>query len=391
MKRAENIKSICFVSPYGFPLLVPNGKGSGGAERQLYFFGKGLADQGWRVSFITDQPKADYKDLETNLPVYPCSFSYLGGNNLRIFFDWLSLLWAMNKADSKYYVLKVPGHLLSPMALFCKVFNRRLVFWNQSNYESDPVKHGARLADRLLHTFGIINTDCIIAQTTEQKDNFKLNHNINAFVIPSICAITSTKKAKENPRNHQVKVQPIDVLWIGNSTPNKRYEVVIELAKLIPHIHFTIAMNIADLNRYKEAELQCHSIPNIEFLGMVPPIQIERIFPHSKLFLNTSSREGFPNTYLQSWMNAVPTVSLNIDPDNIIKNQNLGLVISDNSLSTNIDYHSLATMLVKPIIKLLMEHDVRETMGENAKQYVSEKHDASIVLNKLEEALLKIN
>ena len=39
----------------------------------------------------------------------------------------------------------------------------------------------------------------------------------------------------------------------------------------------------------------------------------------SKILINTSSFEGFPNTFVQAWANGVPVISLKVDPDNIIK------------------------------------------------------------------------
>ena len=44
----------------------------------------------------------------------------------------------------------------------------------------------------------------------------------------------------------------------------------------------------------------------------------------SKILCNTSTSEGFPNTYVQALAYGVPIVTLNIDPDNIISKNNIG-------------------------------------------------------------------
>jgi glycosyltransferase involved in cell wall biosynthesis len=79
-------------------------------------------------------------------------------------------------------------------------------------------------------------------------------------------------------------------------------------------------------------------------------------FDRARIFLNTSSIEGFPNTFLQAWIRAVPVVSF-FDPDGMIRRLQLGAVPA-----------SLDDM--RESIRGLLEVDVyRENTGRRAREF----------------------
>jgi glycosyltransferase involved in cell wall biosynthesis len=65
-----------------------------------------------------------------------------------------------------------------------------------------------------------------------------------------------------------------------------------------------------DREYFAEIAARARSLPNVDFLGFVPHAEIETHFDHARMVINTSEpKEGFPNTFLQAWSRAIPTVS----------------------------------------------------------------------------------
>lgn len=382
------VNSIAFISPFAYPLVSGNfTAGCGGAERQLFLFGRKLSDRGWQVSFITDIPDNGVASRSTIFPVYYANFSHLKGSNIWLLRDILSLWRAMKQANTYYYVLKVPGYLLSPMSVFCALYGRKLVFWASMNYNANPreMLEINRIAG-VLQNWGLRKASIVLAQSEDQRKGFKDNFGLNAIVVPNIC--DSLVPVDSPGRSFYFQKKEVDVLWVGNSLPKKRQEVFFELAKLLPHRTFAIAINNSNELRFNLAREKAKNLHNVTFLGTVAPIEMESWFRKTKIFLNTSLLEGFPNTYLQAWINGVPVVSLTIDPDGSIKRYNLGDVVGcDQVAKCHGDLRSMAKMLVPLVENLLRDTKRRTLLGKNARDFVIAYHSSSVVLPRLIDAL----
>ena len=118
---------------------------------------------------------------------------------------------------------------------------------------------------------------------------------------------------------------------------------------------------IGRINQYHE--IMYRAIENkIEVTGEIPISEVNKILSQSHLLINTSEMEGFSNTFIQAWMRKVPVISLNVDPDNILRQKHLGFCSGN------------FTQLVKDTRLLIKNHLLREKMGSNARQYAVENH-----------------
>ena len=115
-------------------------------------------------------------------------------------------------------------------------------------------------------------------------------------------------------------------LQYTNTTNKKRAHLLVKIIEELPTIKFWVALNNTDSRVFSELEIKFKNFENVKFLGALPQKQMETVFSNTSVFLNTSSIEGFPNTFLQSWSCGIPTITCGINPDGIITKFDLGWV-----------------------------------------------------------------
>jgi glycosyltransferase involved in cell wall biosynthesis len=104
------------------------------------------------------------------------------------------------------------------------------------------------------------------------------------------------------------------------------------------------------------------TIPHLIYLGEIPNDKVNEYLCRSHIFVSTSLAEGFSNTFIQSWMRRLPVVSLNVDPDNIIKNEGIG-------------FHSgCFEQMVEDVKKLIKDHRLRKILGNKAHKYATKNY-----------------
>ena len=157
-------------------------------------------------------------------------------------------------------------------------------------------------------------------------------------------------------------------------TKEKRPELFFDLAKKIPDYKFRMIITSLRSNKdyYKKIKEIAEKLDNLEIIENVPNKEISRYYMESLVFISTSISEGFPNTFLESWGNAIPVVSLGFDPDEIICKYELG-------------FHSKTfNDLVNDTHRLLENEILRQEMGIKAKNYVLREHNVSKIINEYE-------
>ena len=312
---------ICLVSLRALPALSEEHKHErvGGEEVQHAQLAAALARLGHDVRLVVadfgQRDGAVYEGV-TTLKAFRESAGLPG---LRFIHPQWTKLWsAIAKADADVYYYSCAGMILGMLALYCGRRGRRLVFRVASDVDCDPDKvEIRRRRDRWLYQYGLKRSDAVLVQTVNQQRALLKNYGLPSTVAGMLVAPPAQSAAPV--------AEDIDVLWVANIRHIKRPDRLVAIARAMPgtRFHMAGAMVPGEEELYKRIEAEARELPNLIFHGVVPYIDIGRLFDRARVFANTSDLEGFPNTFLQAWVRGVPVVTT-FDPDGLVKSAGLG-------------------------------------------------------------------
>ncbi len=317
---------ICFVALQAYPCLKDNfsvDKRIGGAEIQQVLIAREFKKRGVDVSFITLDYGQKDEEIIDGIKVYKASKPKEGLKFINFFYPGLVKLWkALKKANAEIYYVRGAGFLPGILALFSNIYNKKFIFAaaSDTNFCLSMLKKTRLKRDLLLYIFGLKRANAIIVQNNKQKENLSKNFGLNGILIRNYYSpIVNVNNPKKDI-----------ILWVSTIKNIKRPELFIKLARNFPDEKFVM---IGGPNKkkdpfYEYIKEKAKKVKNLIFMGFQPFKFTEKIFWSCKLFVNTSNYEGFPNTFLQAWSRGVPVLST-VNPDNIIKENGLGLVAND--------------------------------------------------------------
>ena len=215
-----------------------------------------------------------------------------------------------------------------------------------------PWTHPHKIPEIMLIKYGIRKADKIIAQTKFQAEQLKKNYNKDAIVISN---------GHPLPEDCIKPQDKISVLWIANWKVVKQPEIFIDLVKQLKDMRDVRFIMLGRTDRYENLVAKAGE-NSVEVMGEVPNDQVNILLSHAHVLVNTSQQEGFSNTFIQAWMRGVPVISLQVDPDDILKNEKIGFC------SGSFD------QLVTDTRRIIEEKEMRECMGKRARKYAIENH-----------------
>jgi glycosyltransferase involved in cell wall biosynthesis len=252
-------------------------------------------------------------------------------------------------------------------AYFARRHNSKLIWHvaHDSDVTPDSSMHGRnplrRFFEKRSVEYGIRHAHHIVTQTEHQADLLKSNYNRTATaVIPNF---------HPSPLETIDKSGALSVLWVANLKPWKQPDAFVRLAETLgdlKEVHFTMVgafmagrrnQNWADplLTRINET-------PNLNYVGQKSQSEVNELMARAHVFVNTSKKEGFANTFIQAWMREVPVVSLHVNPDGVLDRERVGICAGSEE------------RLCEAVRLLLTNTDKRRQYADRARNYATRRH-----------------
>ncbi len=354
---------VCFFSPAAYSYFISGGLSlAGGAELQQVLIAEQMVKHGIDVSFIVGdfgQPDAEIIDGITLIKSFEPD---KGNRKLRFVPDMIKIRRAMQVADADIYNQRSTSFFTGQLLHFARRLGKRFTFSLGIDYNCYPDCSGLLPPIMApLYRYGINHSDAVIAQTRKQMELLKENFGRDSVLIRNGINIPPAGdiRSLDDPGDEMP-----EFLWVGSIRRRKRPELFIELARRVKDASFTMVGGKGIDNAFHdEIRGLAGSVPNLTFLGFIPPSEISQYYRRAYALINTSNLEGFPNTYLHSWSYGVPTITMEIDPDSIIEDNRIGYVSGS------------FEGLVESTIHLCGAPDERAGMSGRARRYVVENHD----------------
>jgi glycosyltransferase involved in cell wall biosynthesis len=355
---------VCFISKNIYLFAANSGRAfAGGAEFQLLTLAQHLKKAGNKIIFVTGDFGQKPREVIDEIEFSKVPFRYLGKGKIWLVPDWLQLLRELRKINADFYLFKGPRFQLAILSLFSRIFRKNVVFISSIDTDSRPdlLNQIDPFYQRILYKFGLKFIPLVVCQSASQQQNFKTFFNKDGVVIKNIYhPQPATELKKQN-----------FVLWVGTNNQLKRPWLLIEFARQVPEIHIKMAMIPAtDPEQQRKFETAVQQVPNIEFMGFVPETGMAKLYAEAALLLNFSKLEGFPNVFLHAWSHKTPVITLEIDPDDVIKKYQLGFCTSD------------LEKMVQVVQSLLRNPSQLAELGGNGFRYVRQEHAPEVIVAK---------
>jgi len=206
------------------------------------------------------------------------------------------------------------------LAILRPLFGYKLVFICGLDTEIDgsfAVSHGWR--GRLFEQ-GVVLSDFRFAMSEYQRDLFGRLHLDCGFyrnlVLPRLSPITSKKD--------------IDLLWVGRCQRIKRPHLFLDLVERLPESRCEMICPKEDKALWHEVAGRAASLGNLTFHERVPYHEIQNHYDKTRFLVSTSEAEGFPNVMIQAAQGHAGILSLELDPDGLIRTFNAGFCAGGN-------------------------------------------------------------
>jgi glycosyltransferase involved in cell wall biosynthesis len=337
----------------------------GGAERQQWLLARALVAAGWSVAVAVSEELK----FGTRTVIDGVNFVGIGRGHGHVFSAWHRFFVAEHP-DWCYW--RGADYMLGPAVELAKIAHVNTIFSVAFDTDVHPCHALSRRSFLWpLYAWGLLRCDRVFVQHDRQLSELPSRLRSKANLVPSIAGVVSAVTPHFKRSDY--------VAWVGVLRQPKRPDLLVQIARKAPDIHFIVCgaptMHRSPIGFGERVVKDLERLPNVDFMGQVPPEKAHEIIANAAVLLSTSDGEGFPNTFLQAWASGTPVVSLKIDPNHVIERYRLGAV-SGSVEST-----------VAEIRALIGAPARREEIAGRALRYVETAHSDAVVVAEFESAI----
>jgi len=360
---------ICLISPLGYGLYRPeSGYPFGGAEVQFFLLARELsADPAFDVFVLTTVGERPGVERFGSVTVVKRRgkgrLSLPGGekraSHITMLQRYVSAFRDMRRVmkaiDADVYAHAGAGVEVGAYALICWLLRRRFVYIVASSADLAHPYGQVQGPLRWLYPLGVRLADAVVCRTREQQTLLQTRSRRDGVLIrtghPLVPPVEDTKTT---------------ILWVGRVDPLKQPEMFLALAERLEKERCVmVAMrNEAHDGLLKTIREWATELPNLVLHEDVPWQEMTRFFRDAKLAVNTSTYEGFPNTFAQAAMHGTPILSWRVDPDGVLHRHRIGICAGGSF-----------DRLVEAAVRLCQSREELAEYGARALRYATEHHD----------------
>lgn len=351
-----SIVRVCIVTPR---------QSGGGAEYQIGLLIAALQASGrFEIHYLAhhideQQPTTGYRLVRIGRGERMPVFGYTA--------DLLPLYAALRRIRPQVIYQRVGCGYTGICALYARMHQAALIWHVAHDTDVMPqsLDQGRNLVRRYLEKlslrFGLHCADRIVVQTQSQSDLLARHYGRKAdALVPNFAAASSERIDKAGP--------PL-VVWVSNLKPWKRPQIFVRLARALQSVQGVQFVMVGEAPRGRgkgrwldELLRDVNAAPNLRYLGHLPQEQVMRLLARACVFVNTSTHEGFPNTFIQAWMLGAVVVSLDVNPDQVLDREGIGI------------HAGSEQGLVAAVERLLSDPAFRAPYVRRAHEYVRLRH-----------------
>ena len=362
-RRERRAHDVAVYAPSGSLYYGPKREYMGGAEVQATKLAHALKAKGLRVAHVV-YPVPEPRLVDASSPTLVERPDWQGDGRLGQLAESRAIWGALQRADAAAYIVRGSGGHVIAAGTFCRARGRRFVFSSSSELDFDFARPDRN--PRMLQIYkASLRLAARLALQTERQRELALRAlpNCDPVVIPSFAEpAPSTNGTGEY------------FLWADRLVEYKLPDRFVELVEALPDARFRmVACHMSETPPGMVARIEeaAGRLPNLELLPPRPRSELLEEMRDAVAVVKTSRVEGMPNGFLEAWARGVPVLSLNVDPDAKIANNDIG-VAADGSMER----------LIEAAASLWRDPELRTATGERARRFIHDVHSPEAVANR---------